>query len=93
MERTDYVQLVEILGIDLTVVGPEAPLVGGIVDNSARAASRSWVPRQRTPLSKAARFIRSDSCSIWRTDSAISRCLPTTRRRRGASPSSVFRSC
>ena len=29
---TDYVELVEILGIDLTVVGPEAPLVAGIVD-------------------------------------------------------------
>jgi phosphoribosylamine--glycine ligase len=29
---SDYVELVEILGIDLTVVGPEAPLVAGIVD-------------------------------------------------------------
>ncbi len=32
-ETTDYVELVEILGIDLTVVGPEAPLVTGIVDS------------------------------------------------------------
>lgn len=29
---SDYVQLVESLGIDLTVVGPEAPLVAGVVD-------------------------------------------------------------
>lgn len=29
---SDYVQLAESLGIDLTVVGPEVPLVGGIVD-------------------------------------------------------------
>jgi phosphoribosylamine--glycine ligase len=29
---SDYVQLVQTLGIDLTVVGPEAPLVAGVVD-------------------------------------------------------------
>lgn len=29
---TDYVQLAEHLGIDLTVVGPEVPLVAGVVD-------------------------------------------------------------
>jgi phosphoribosylamine---glycine ligase len=29
---TDYVQLVQGLGIDLTVVGPEVPLVAGVVD-------------------------------------------------------------
>jgi phosphoribosylamine--glycine ligase len=29
---TDYVQFVESRGIDLTVVGPEAPLVAGVVD-------------------------------------------------------------
>ncbi len=29
---TDYVQFVESTGIDLTVVGPEAPLVAGVVD-------------------------------------------------------------
>ena len=29
---TDYVQLAESLAIDLTVVGPEVPLVGGVVD-------------------------------------------------------------
>lgn len=29
---TDYVHLAESLGIDLTVVGPEAPLVAGVVD-------------------------------------------------------------
>ena len=29
---TDYVQLAENLGVDLTVVGPEAPLVAGVVD-------------------------------------------------------------
>ena len=28
----DYVQLAESLGVDLTVVGPEAPLVAGVVD-------------------------------------------------------------
>ena len=28
----NYVQLAEDLGIDLTVVGPEAPLVAGVVD-------------------------------------------------------------
>ena len=28
----DYVQLAEALGVDLTVVGPEAPLVAGVVD-------------------------------------------------------------
>ena len=30
--RTDYVQFAESLEIDLTVVGPEAPLVAGVVD-------------------------------------------------------------
>ena len=30
--RSDYVQIVEELGIDLTVVGPEVPLVAGVVD-------------------------------------------------------------
>ena len=30
--ESDYVKLVEDLGIDLTVVGPEAPLVAGVVD-------------------------------------------------------------
>jgi len=30
--NTDYVQLVEALSIDLTVVGPEVPLVAGVVD-------------------------------------------------------------
>src|SRR5271168_1670926 len=29
---TDYVQLAKSVGADLTVVGPEAPLVAGIVD-------------------------------------------------------------
>jgi phosphoribosylamine--glycine ligase len=29
---SDYVQLAEKLGVDLTVVGPEAPLVAGVVD-------------------------------------------------------------
>jgi len=29
---SDYVQIAESLGIDLTVVGPEAPLVAGVVD-------------------------------------------------------------
>jgi phosphoribosylamine---glycine ligase len=31
-QSSDYVQLAESLGIDLTVVGPEVPLVAGIVD-------------------------------------------------------------
>jgi phosphoribosylamine--glycine ligase len=30
--RSDYVQIVEDFGIDLTVVGPEVPLVAGVVD-------------------------------------------------------------
>ncbi len=30
--KSDYVQIVQSLGIDLTVVGPEAPLVAGVVD-------------------------------------------------------------
>ncbi len=30
---SDYVQLAQSLGVDLTVVGPEAPLVAGVVDN------------------------------------------------------------
>jgi phosphoribosylamine--glycine ligase len=29
---SDYVQLARVIGVDLTVVGPEAPLVAGIVD-------------------------------------------------------------
>jgi phosphoribosylamine---glycine ligase len=32
----DYVQLAEHLGVDLTVVGPEAPLVAGVVDHFQR---------------------------------------------------------
>ena len=39
---SDYVQLVEKLGVDLTVVGPEAPLVAGVVDQF-RAQSRNIV--------------------------------------------------
>ena len=31
-QSQDYVQLAEALGVDLTVVGPEAPLVSGVVD-------------------------------------------------------------
>ena len=44
--------------VDLVVVGPEAPLVAGVVDELALPASRRSAPRGRPPASRARRPTR-----------------------------------
>ena len=51
----DLVGLARERQVDLVVVGPEAPLVAGLVDDSARPASRRSARRRRRPGSRAPR--------------------------------------
>ena len=51
------------LGADLTIVGPELPLVPGIADEFARRGLALLGPTKAARGSKAARFSRRSSCS------------------------------
>ena len=52
----ELVALAERIGSDLTVVGPELPLVNGLVDAFEQRNGRSWVRRNRPRNLRAARY-------------------------------------
>jgi phosphoribosylamine--glycine ligase len=65
--------LAESLGADLTIVGPELPLVLGIVDEFSGAGWRSWVPARSGPAGGKQDFLQavhgaprdSDGVDLW----------------------------
>jgi phosphoribosylamine--glycine ligase len=68
---TDWLRLAEHLAIDLTVVGPEAPLVAGVVDQFA-AARRPIVG----PTAEAARL---EGSKVFSKDFMVRAGIPTAR--------------
>jgi phosphoribosylamine--glycine ligase len=68
-------------GIDLTIVGPEAPLVAGLVDRFSPRGSRSSAPRRPMRPSRAARPSRRRSCSRRACPRPIHRCSPRSNPR------------
>jgi phosphoribosylamine--glycine ligase len=46
LDNTALIQFVQVQGIDLTLVGPEAPLVNGVVDAFRAANLKIWGPTQ-----------------------------------------------
>ena len=56
---------------DLTVVGPEAPLVAGVVDEFRAAGLKSTLPRVRVPVSpfpdRPPRYLRARYYRYWFT--------------------------
>src|SRR5688572_3984074 len=73
---TGYLQLAEELGVDLTVVGPEAPLVAGIVD-AFRARGRRIIG----PTAAAAQL---EGSKVFSKDFMLRAGIPTPRAQTAA---------
>src|SRR5579863_2904577 len=71
LETTDYLAAAESINADLTVVGPEAPLAAGVVDQF-RAAGRAIVG----PTAAAAHL---ESSKIWAKEFMHRASIPTAR--------------
>jgi phosphoribosylamine--glycine ligase len=79
----EWLQIVEHNQIDLTVVGPEAPLVAGVVDHFRRAG-RAIVG----PTAKAARL---EGSKVFSKEFMLRACIPTARHETVATPENARR--